>query len=40
MLLIAVSGWLDWREQEMLAYLIEENRGCVGNWVGAATAHR
>jgi hypothetical protein len=24
----------------MLAYLIEENRGCVGNWVGAATAHR
>src|SRR5262245_28444468 len=26
MLLIAVTGWLDGREREMVAYLIEENR--------------
>ena len=26
MLLLAVTGWLDRREREALAYLIEENR--------------
>jgi hypothetical protein len=26
MLLLVVTGWLDRREREMLAYLIEENR--------------
>jgi hypothetical protein len=26
LLLVAVSGWLDRREREALAYLIEENR--------------
>ena len=26
MLLMAVTGWLDRREREALAYLIEENR--------------
>jgi hypothetical protein len=31
LLLLAVTGWLDGREREAIAYLIEENRVRCGN---------
>jgi hypothetical protein len=41
MLLLIVTGWLDRREREMLAYLIEENRvlAAADGWT-SAKAHR
>jgi hypothetical protein len=38
MLLLTVTGWLNRREREMLAYLIEENRVLRRQLGGAAAA--
>jgi hypothetical protein len=38
LLLMVLTGWLDRREREALAYLIEENACCGGNWAGGASA--
>jgi hypothetical protein len=38
MLLLTVTGWLNRREREMLAYLIEENRVLRRQLGGAAPA--
>jgi hypothetical protein len=37
LLLVAVTAWLDRREREVLAYLIEENR-VLRRWAGDARA--
>src|SRR6185503_6892237 len=37
MLLLTVTSWLDQREREVLAYLIEENRVLRRQWVDGAS---
>jgi hypothetical protein len=38
LLRLALTRWLDRREREALAYLIEENRLLRGSWEGGACA--
>ena len=38
MVLGVLTGWLDRREREAIAYLIEENRSCGANWGPGACA--
>jgi hypothetical protein len=34
MLLLVLTGWLERREREAIAYLIEETASCAGSWMG------
>jgi putative transposase len=37
MLRLVVTGWLERREREAIAYLIEETASCAGSWVGGGS---